>query len=57
MYVPLGAESDIEGGERVEHPGEGGGAEELLLRLEEVLSAALHQTICFIRKNPLKYTI
>ena len=37
----LGRESDTDGGERVEQPGEGGGADELLLRLEEALSAGL----------------
>lgn len=39
---PLGIDSDMEGGERVEQPGEGGGAEEDPLdKLLELLSTAL----------------
>ena len=40
---PLDKDSVMEGGERVEQPGEGGGAEELLLTLDEVLSAGLER--------------
>lgn len=40
---PLDKDSVMDGGERVEQPGEGGGAEELLLTLDEVLSAGLER--------------
>ena len=42
----LGIDSDMEGGERVEQPGEGGGAEEEPLdKLLELLSTALKKRI------------
>ena len=38
----LGIDSESEGGERVEQPGEGGGAEDPLDKLDDVLSTALN---------------
>ena len=54
---PLDIDSVIDGGERVEQPGEGGGAEELLLTLEEVLSAGLNHQIKSISLLKLAFNV